>query len=254
MMTIAEAARRLVAAGVPSARHDARVLSRHDHFDELVRRRAAREPLQYIIGSAPFRHLEILVGPGAFIPRPETELLAGWVIDRLRGQNAPVVIDLCSGPGTIALAVADELPGARVHAVEVDPVAAQWAKRNIDASGLPVSLHVTDICAAPPELGGTADAVVANPPYLIKGTVDQPEVRDFEPEVALYDTGDGLDVIRTVVVAARQLLRNGGLVAIEHGDDQGPAVAQLLRASGFSNVEDHRDLAGRDRFSTGSFQ
>src|SRR3954452_4458923 len=119
-MTVAQAAETLRRAGVPSAEHDARLLAKHDNFDELVARRAAREPLQYIVGSAPFRHLDILVGPGAFIPRPETELVAGWVIDNVKTLEAPVVVDLCAGPGTIALAVAQDVPVARVHAVEVD--------------------------------------------------------------------------------------------------------------------------------------
>src|SRR6059036_929125 len=116
-MTVAQAAETLRRAGVPSAEHDARLLAKRDNFDELVARRAAREPLQYIVGSAPFRYLDILVGPGAFIPRPETELVAGWVVDVAKTLDEPVVIDLCSGPGTIALAIAHEVPGARVHAV-----------------------------------------------------------------------------------------------------------------------------------------
>ena len=156
MTTIADAATRLAQAGVPSARHDAEALACHvlgvpshelprtdlgPQYDVLVERRAAREPLQYIVGSSAFRRLEVLVGPGAFVPRPETELLAGWVIDALRQRGAPVVVDLCAGPGTIALAVAQELPGAQVHAVESDPAAAAWAQRNIEATGLPVLMH-----------------------------------------------------------------------------------------------------------------
>src|SRR4051794_2681566 len=123
-MTVAEATETLRRAGVPSPEHDARVLAQHDNFDELVARRATREPLQYIVGSAPFRHLDILVGPGAFIPRPETEVVAGWVIDAISAHDAPVVVDLCTGPGTIALAVAQEVPHARVFAIEVDEASA----------------------------------------------------------------------------------------------------------------------------------
>jgi release factor glutamine methyltransferase len=250
-MTVTQAVETLRRAGVPSPEHDARALAQHEDFAELVARRAAREPLQYIVGSAPFRYLDILVGPGAFIPRPETELLVGWVIDTARALDRPVVVDLCAGPGTIALAVAHEVPAARVHAVEVAASAAVWARRNIDATALPVSLHVADIRDAVPELHGTVDVVVANPPYLVKGSVDQPEVRDHEPEIALYDEGDGLCVIRDVVVAANRLLRPGGVVAIEHGDDQGAEVTAYLRSSSYAEVTDHRDLTGRDRFATG---
>ena len=250
-MTINEATRLLAHAGVPSPEHDARVLSHFDDFDERVRRRAAREPLQYIVGSAPFRHLDVLVGPGAFIPRPETELLAGWVIDALKPLDAPVVVDLCTGPGTIALAIAQEVPHAQVYAVELDEAAAAWARRNIDATGLTVHLEVAEMTRALPSLNGTVTAVVANPPYIVRGTIDQPEVRDFEPAIALYDEGDGLGTIRDVVVAANRLLRLGGLVAIEHGDDQALEVARYLEASGYLEVEDHRDLNGRDRYATG---
>jgi release factor glutamine methyltransferase len=268
---IGDAALALADAGVDSARHDAEMLaafalgvdrahlSRSAMFDgaqfELFRsvviRRAAREPLQYIVGTAPFRHLDVLVGPGAFVPRPETELVAGWVIDALREQRKPAVVDLCAGPGPIALSIAHEVPGAQVYAVEVDPAAASWARRNIEATGLTVTLEVADIVDAVPALNGTCDAVVANPPYLLRGSVEQPEARDFEPEIALYDEGDGLAVIRSVVTTARRLLRPHGVLAIEHGDEQAAAVTEHLVTSGFVDVEDHRDLAGRDRFATG---
>lgn len=251
-MTVSEATAVLARAGVPNAAHDARVLARHADFEALVARRAEREPLQYILGRAPFRHLEVLVGPGAFIPRPETELLAGWVIDAVREHVRPRVVDLCSGPGTIALAVALELPQADVHAVEIDAVAAEWAHCNVEATGLPVTLHTSSVADALPDHNSRVDAVVANPPYIVRGSIDQPEVRDFEPAVALYDdSADGLAVIRAVIATARRLLRSGGLVAVEHGDDQGAEVAKHLHANGFVDVEDHRDLTGRDRFVTG---
>src|SRR3954464_9257331 len=180
-MTLPEAEKVLTGAGVPSARHDAEALAchlldvrRHElpsadlgaGYDALVTRRAAREPLQYIVGSAPFRHLDVLVGPGAFIPRPETELLAGWVIDLVKAQEAPVVVDLCTGPGTIALSIAQEVPQARVYAVELTEVAAGWARRNIDATGVAVHLETSELADALSGLDGTATAVVANPPYI----------------------------------------------------------------------------------------
>ncbi|MFL6241274.1 MAG: peptide chain release factor N(5)-glutamine methyltransferase [Actinomycetes bacterium] len=267
---IGDAAAALAEAGVDSAQHEAEVLAAHvlgvgrselasapmftgqqfETFSALVRRRTTREPLQYLVGSAPFRHLDVLVGPGAFIPRPETELVAGWAIDTARTIDAPVVVDLCSGPGTIALAIAQEAPNARVHAVEIDADAAAWAARNIAATGLQVQLHVADVVDALTSLNGDVDVVVANPPYLTRGTIDQPEVRDFEPDIALYD-GEGLGVIDAVVHVATRLLRPRGHVVVEHGDDQGGAVTGLLAAAGFTDVADHRDLTGRDRFSTG---
>lgn len=266
MITIADAAQRLADAGVASPRHDAEALAAHllgvpayelprtdlgPGYDGLVARREAREPLQYIVGTAAFRRLELLVGPGAFVPRPETELVAGWLIEHLESLTEPVVVDLCAGPGTIALAVASEVPAARVHAVEADTAAADWARRNIAATGLPVVLCEAEVDAALHDLDGSVDAVVANPPYLVRELTLDPEVRDHEPDVALFAEGDGLGVIRRVVETASRLLRPGGLLAVEHADDQGAVVPALLTAVGFVDVEDHRDLAGRDRFATG---
>ncbi len=251
MMTVAEAAAVLARAGVPNPDYDARVLSKYDDFDERIHRRAAREPLQYIVGSAPFRYLDVLVGPVAFIPRPETELLAGWVIDAAKALDRPVVVDLCCGPGTIALSMAHEVPGAQVYAVELDEAAAAWAQRNIEVLGLTVTLAVADMRDAFHDLDGSVDAVVCNPPYVVRGTIDQPEVADHEPAVALYDGGDGLAVIRTVVDVAARLLRPGGLLAVEHGDTQGSDVVQQFNTAGFVDVADHKDLTGRDRFTTG---
>ncbi|MDX6287518.1 MAG: release factor glutamine methyltransferase [Frankiales bacterium] len=267
MSTVAAAAQRLADAGVPSARHDAEALAayllgvqRHAlprgdlgaDYDELVARRAAREPLQYIVGTAPFRQLELLVGPGVYVPRPETELVAGWIIDALVGVPAPLVVDLCTGPGTIALGVADEVAGARVHAVELDPNAIAWARKNVAHTGLDVMLHHADAAHALRELDGTVDAVVSNPPYV--PVEDQhrldPEVRDHEPSRALYADDDGLAIVSSVVMTAKRLLRPGGVIAIEHSADQGAAVPAIVQAAGFVDVLDHRDLAGRDRFTT----
>jgi release factor glutamine methyltransferase len=268
---IGDAALALSAAGVESAQHDAEVLAAHalgvdradlaraamfsgpqfELFRSLVIRRANREPLQYIVGKAAFRRLDVLVGPGAFVPRPETELVAGWVIDAVQAYDGPVVVDLCTGPGTIALAVAQEVPGARVYAADIDLAAVTWTQRNIAASALPITVEVADVSAAFPELDGTVDAVVSNPPYLVRGTIAQPEVADHDPEIALYAEDDGLAVIRQVVATAERLLRAGGVLAVEHGDDQGDVVAALVQERGFVDVHDHRDLTGRDRFTTG---
>jgi release factor glutamine methyltransferase len=268
---IDDAARALQDAGVESAHHDAEVLAAHalgvdrsklatagvfsggqfDAFRTLIMRRAKREPLQYILGSATFRRVDLFVGPGAFVPRPETEVVAGWVIDQYVGHGAPVIVDLCAGPGTMALALVQEIPNATVHAVEMDATAAEWAKRNIEATGLDLTLHVADVADCLADLDATVDVVVANPPYLVRGTVDQPEVVDHEPEIALYAGDDGIAVIRQVVATAHRLLRAGGTLAVEHGDTQGSVVPALLRAHGFTEVNDHQDLTGRDRFTTG---
>jgi release factor glutamine methyltransferase len=268
---IDDAARALQDAGVESAHHDAEALAAHalgvdrsnlakagvfsgaqfELFRTLILRRAKREPLQYILGTATFRRVDVLVGPGAFVPRPETEVVAGWVIDRYLRHGAPVIVDLCAGPGTMALALAQEMPNARVHAVEVDVAAADWAKRNIEATGLDVTLHVTDVADCLTDLDASVDVVAANPPYLVRGTVDQPEVVDHEPEIALYAGDGGVAVIRQVVATAHRLLRPGGTLVVEHGDTQGSVVPALLREQGFTEVHDHQDLTGRDRFTTG---
>src|SRR5690606_30174550 len=140
---------------------------RRDRYRALVERRATREPLQHLLGAAAFRTVELAVGPGVFVPRPETEVVAGWAIDRLLARPpgpSPVVVDLCTGSGAIALAVATEVPGAEVYAVELDPDAAVWAERNLSGSG--VRLEVGDATTAYPELAGTVDAITVNPPYI----------------------------------------------------------------------------------------
>ncbi len=267
-----DAARRLAAAGVPSPRHDAEQLAahllgvprvrllQHDTIDEagyeqLVARRQRREPLQHILGWAPFRHLELAVGPGVVVPRPETEGVAGWAIDRARevsaGGRSPLVVDLCTGSGAIALAVATEVPGSVVHAVELSASALGWARRNL--AGSPVRLHEGDAAVALPELDGTVDGVVSHPPYVpADGQVRDPEVLEHDPAEALWGGGpDGLDVLRDVVSAAGRLLREGGWLVVEHADVQGRAVpAVVATAGGWTDVVDHPDLAGRDRFCT----
>lgn len=269
---VGDAALALESAGVPSPRHDAEELAAWSlgiprsrlrmvealeaealaRFRDVVARREAREPLQHIIGTAPFRYVELAVGPGVFIPRPETEVVAGWAIDRAREvAGKPVVVDLCTGSGAIALAVADEVPHAVVHAVELSPEALVWARRNLASSR--VVLHAGDARLALPELVGAVDVVVSNPPYIpADGRVREPEVLAYDPAVALWGLGpDGLEVLRGVARRAYELLRPGGVFVVEHADVQGAAVVDLLREQGgWTEVADHPDLAGRDRFAT----
>jgi release factor glutamine methyltransferase len=222
-------------------------------FAALVERRAARVPLQHLTGSAAFRHVDLAVGPGVFVPRPETELLAGWAIERASAVSgrAPVVVDLCTGSGAIALSVATELPGADVHAVELDPGAVRWAERNLAGTG--VDLRQGDMAEAFPDLDGTVDVVVCNPPYIPLTAYDgvAPEARDHDPELALWSGEDGLDAIRVLERVGARLLRPGGHLGCEHADLQGEAAPQVFVAGGrWSDVRDHRDLAGRPRYLT----
>ena len=275
------ATRVLAEAGVPSPEHDAWALLEHasglrrsqlvarptecpgdlagvDEFETYVGRRAAREPLQHITGRAYFRHLTLVVGPGVFVPRPETELVAGAAIEAARAVEraggrsgrGPVVVDLGTGSGAIALAIVDELPGAKVHAVEADPAAYEWAARN--CAGTSVRLRSGDMAGAFTELDGMVDVVVSNPPYIPLGAhIRDVEVADHDPALALWSGADGLDAIRVVEEVAARLLRPGGSAVVEHADLQGRSAPDVFRATGrWSGTEDHRDLAGRDRYLT----
>ena len=268
---VAEAARRLTAAGVPSARHDAEELAalslgiercelwRCDavgpSFGALVERRVAREPLQHITGRAHFRHVTLAVGPGVFVPRPETELVAEAAIGAARAVaaetgRAPVVVDLGTGSGAIIASLVNEVPGVRVHAVELDPAAHSWAERNLAGTG--VDLRRGDMAEAFADLDGQVDVVVSNPPYIPLGAhIRDPEVAAHDPGVALWSGEDGLDAVRVVATVAVRLLRPGGLVVVEHADVQGDAAPAVLAATpGLIDAADHRDLAGRDRYAT----
>jgi release factor glutamine methyltransferase len=266
------ASARLGEAGVESPSHDAAALLAHvlgtsrtqlglvgevddavrSSFEELVGRRAAREPLQHLIGSAAFRYVELAVGPGVFVPRPETELLAGWAVDRARERDGAVVVDLCTGSGAIALAVATEAPDADVHAVERETDAVAWAQRNLARTG--VDLRQGDMADAFPDLDGQVDVVVCNPPYIPHEAWESvaPEARDHDPHAALFAAGDdGLDAIRVAEQVAARLLRPGGWVGVEHADVQGETAPQVFAGtSRWADVRDHRDLAGRPRFVT----
>jgi release factor glutamine methyltransferase len=279
---IALATARLAEAGVESPRADAELIAAHlhgvgrgelhlvtdDKFDprywDEIARREAREPLQHITGLAYFRYLDLEVGPGVFVPRPETEVMTGWVIDALAALDVaePVVADLGTGSGAIALAVAQEVPRARVHAVEADPLARQWAERNVArvAAAAPhtagrVTLHGGDFAGALAGLAGSVDLVVSNPPYIPSGSWLPPEVAEYDPATALWGGGDdGLDAVRVVEGVARELLVPGGLVAVEHGFQQGPAVYWIFAEErGWRETRNHQDLAGLDRFVTATW-
>ncbi|SFL52073.1 release factor glutamine methyltransferase [Geodermatophilus ruber] len=226
-------------------------------FAALVGQRADRVPLQHLTGRAAFRHLELSVGPGVFVPRPETEQLAGWALDRLAATDAPVVVDLGAGSGAIALSVAHEHPAARVTAVERDISAIEWTRHNAAvraaAGDTPVEVISGDMTDPHllRELDGAVDVVVSNPPYVPDGAVVPREVADHDPPLALWGGPDGLDVVRGLLVTAARLLRPGGWLGIEHADQQGSAVPALVRAhGGFTDVADHPDLAGRPRYTT----
>ncbi|MEE6257711.1 N5-glutamine methyltransferase family protein [Plantactinospora sonchi] len=339
-VAVAEAASALAEAGVEPARVEAELLVGYvvgvsraalvladplspeqlDRLRELVARRLRREPLQYLLGTAAFRYLELAVGPGVFVPRPETELLAGWGVEQARAvsppepggadepgvpggpvgagelgvpggpvgagelggrggpppprgggggphpgrappppppTSGPVVVDLCSGSGAIALAIAGEVPGARVVAVERSAAALAWLNRNADdrarAGDPPIEVVEGDVAdpALLPELTGRVDVLLCNPPYVPDGTVVGPEVAGHDPAEAVFGGPDGLVVIRQVVATAARLLRVGGVLGIEHDDTHGEAVPALLRTDGrFIDVLDHADLVGRPRYVT----
>jgi release factor glutamine methyltransferase len=220
----------------------------------LLERRCAREPLQHILGVAAFRTIELAVGPGVFVPRPETETLAQLAIDAALAVPAPSprVVDLCTGSGAVALAIGTEVPQAEVAAVELSPEAFTWARGNRDRLGLEnVRMVFADLADALPEWDGTVDVVVSNPPYIPSAAVPRdPEVRLFDPELALYGGEDGLDVVRSLSQRALRLLRPGGFLVIEHGELQGAAIRDLLTADGWGSAATHRDLVGRDRYTS----
>ncbi|MEJ5919485.1 peptide chain release factor N(5)-glutamine methyltransferase [Corynebacterium sp. H78] len=292
---------RLAASGCASPRTDAEqlmchvsgrsrfdlLLSRRDVLTDddpliqqlpvLVARREAREPLQHILGTAPMCALELDVGPGVFIPRPETELLAEWVVGEARrisaaqkkaasGAEGSVgklrIVDLCTGSGALALAIADAVPDAEIFAVELDERALVWTKRNLDKCqklwhdrGEPVrDIEIRQGDATDPDvladIAGTVDIVVSNPPYVPDSTEVSPEVH-ADPRHAVFGGSDGLDVIRLMMNVVRGLLRRGGVIGIEHDDDSRIDIADVFGNDGeWEWVLCHQDLAGRDRFTT----
>lgn len=288
---MADGQRRLAAAGVPSPDTDAILLAAYvkgvprgrlllqdrmdsqerTAYERLLTRRMARVPLQHLIGAAAFRNLELAVGPGVFIPRPETELVAQAGIDALRAlpPEERRAVDLCTGSGAVAFSLATEAAPAHVTAVEIDEAAVMWTRRNadalrdeIEAAGSRVEVVQADArtCAADGGplalLRGSIAVVTMNPPYVPSGaSVRDPEVRDHDPALALYGGLDGLDIIRGAVDTAAALLQPGGLVVIEHSDEQGDeaeeGVPAVLAEDGrWRDIVDHRDLARKPRFTT----
>ncbi len=284
------AAARLARAGIDTARHDAKLLlaesagrslsdvdkavlmddafsqfapspEARGAFESMLARREAREPLQHIVGHAPFRYLELEVGPGVFVPRPETELVVQEAIDWItaHGLYSPRVVDLCAGSGAIGLAIATEVPGAQVWAVELDTQAAQWTRRNMHKVGerfpdlvanyrLEVADATCPVTLA--TLDGTADVVISNPPYIpLTNVPQQPEVRDFDPDTALYGgSADGMMIPERIIVRAAALVRTGGLFVMEHDITQGDRTVAFARANGFTEARTHTDLTGRPRY------
>jgi release factor glutamine methyltransferase len=273
-----DAVARLARAGVPDPDVDAELLAAHvlevgrggvqaaiirgdamdaaaaARFDVLVARRATREPLQHITGAAPFRHLELRVGPGVFVPRPETEIVAQLAIDALQAaaSASPVAVDLGTGSGAIALALATEVPHARVFAAENSVDAFIWTRENFDRTGADnATLAFVDLEHAFPELDGTVSVVVSNPPYVPDAAIPRdPEVRLFDPPAALYGGEDGLDVVRVLSGVGLRLAHPGGVIVIEHGEWQGEAIRAILAADGWRAAATHPDLTLRDRATT----
>ncbi len=262
-------------AGIESAAADAEILLAHllnisrgelqakaftdaefsetESYTNLVAKRAQRIPLQHLTGVAHFRRLTLKVGPGVFVPRPETEVVTQLAVDALRavGNESPIAVDLATGSGAIALSLAVEVPNAKVFAIELSEDALEYTRVNFAELAPEAVLVQGDLVDAFPELNGTVDVLVSNPPYIPDEMIPiYPEVHLHDPSLALYGGADGLDVVRNVDSAAKRLLRSGGTLIIEHADMQGEAVRELLLASGWIQVRTHKDLVGRDRATT----
>ncbi|GAA1669776.1 peptide chain release factor N(5)-glutamine methyltransferase [Microbacterium lacus] len=272
------AAARLGAAGVNDAQVDAELLAAHVRgtgrgaiqaaavrgdaltaeeaagLEDLVARRATRVPLQHLTGSAPFRHLELRVGPGVFVPRPETEMVAQLAIDALSAaaSPSPIAVDLGTGSGAIALSMATEVPHAQVFAAENSVDAFVWTTENFaHVAAQNARLAFIDLERAFPELDGRVSVVASNPPYVPDEAIPRdPEVRFFDPPEALYGGPDGLDVVRVLSRTGLRLAHPGGTIVIEHGEWQGAAVRDLLTADGWRAASTHPDLTMRDRATT----
>lgn len=277
-VAIESATKRFEEAGIESAQADAEILasfvlginrgellskaitdesfSEEDSlkFEELVAKRAERFPLQHLTGFAYFRQLELKVGLGVFVPRFETEVVTQLAVDALKAipSQEPIAVDLATGSGAIALALATEVPNAKVYAVEISEDALEYTRANFARYAPSAELRQGDLADAFQDLNGQVDVLISNPPYIPDEMIPiYPEVHLHDPSLALYGGSDGLDLIRTVDASARRLLRPGGSLIIEHADMQGKAVQELLLASGWRNVATHKDLAGRDRATTG---
>lgn len=282
-VAISKAASLLIEANVSSPQVDAEILLAHVleversqlvsvtqisekqlfDFENLVARRANRVPLQHLTGVAYFRHLELAVGPGVFVPRPETELLVEAAVKHLKNVGSPrIAVDLCSGSGAIALSLALEVPGTTVHAVEVSDDAFKWLTHNVvdHAAKLEeVESHVVVHHGNAGdrtlliEISNQVDALVSNPPYIPSEMIPRdPEARDHDPAIALFSGADGLDVAREVVAVAADLLKPGGFIGIEHADVQGESMPALLEvmADTWDDIKDNLDYNNLPRFTT----
>ncbi|NMM93701.1 peptide chain release factor N(5)-glutamine methyltransferase [Bifidobacterium oedipodis] len=281
---IRQAAARLRAAGVDTPEHDTKLLAAeacgialHDidkamlmgddlnidaaRFASMLERRIKREPLQYIVGHAPFRYLDLSVGPGVFIPRPETETVVQAGLDWLATQHidSPRVVDLCAGSGAIGLSVVTEVPGSHVWAVEVSAATAEWTRRNMMQAAqshccVTSNYHLEIADATSPytlaPLDGTIDMVITNPPYVPQSAIpEQPEVRDWDPELALYGgSADGTLIPERIIERAFGLLKSGGLLVMEHDVTQGDRLVAYAQHAGFVNAATGKDWTGRDRY------
>ena len=281
---------RLKNAGVPSPRVDAELLvafslgiernrtglvreiddDQYREIEKLVEKRVRRIPLQHILGEQGFRRLVLEVGPGVFIPRPETELLVESTVRYLKDkkQDRNIVIDLCAGSGAIALALATEVGNSDVYAVEKSLDAFSYLTKNVAANQdlmkttnskfVALNASILEPITEFEKLNGIVDALVSNPPYIPNKMIPrEPEVKNHEPEMALFGGKDGLDFVRVVIKLAQDLLKPGGFIAIEHADVQGSTVEEtgvpylLLESKSFTKVEDRRDLNGLARYTVG---
>lgn len=273
---VREATEQLRTGGVPSPENDARLLLAHvlgerthpwwhrtavspeqaEEFRRLIAQRAARVPLQHLTGTAHFGRIELHVGPGVFIPRPETETMLVWAESALadrrgKSETPQIAVDLCTGSGAIAKSLALASPGTEIWAVELALDALPWAERNLAGTG--VRLVAADMADALPELNGRVDLVVANPPYVPLDAYDSValEARDHDPALALFSGADGLDAIRVLTSVAARLLRPGGLLGFEHAEVQSASAQQIVVDSRcFDVVRDNLDLTGRPRYVT----
>lgn len=263
------AATALAKAGVAAPRVDAELLAAHatgtdrgrlgfveaepgfaEQYGELVARRAQRVPLQHLVGTAPFGPVDVCVGPGVFIPRPETEALLEWALAQ-RLPDAPVIVDLCTGSGALALALSRHRPGSRIIAVDDSESALEYARRNL--ANTPVEIVNADVTEPGllPELGGSVDLLVANPPYIPDGAQLEPEVAEHDPAHALFGGQDGMRVIDAIAELAARWLRGDGLIAVEHDETTSERTVECFRRTErFEDITARRDLVGRPRFVT----
>jgi release factor glutamine methyltransferase len=267
---IDSAAALLAEAGIDSARYDAEQLAAHlagtdrgrltllelpgseffGRYRDMVAARSRRVPLQHLIGTAAFGPVVVHVGPGVFIPRPETEAVFAWATAQ-RLDARPVIVDLCTGSGALAVALEQHRPAARVIGIDDSDAALEYARRNTE--GTTIELVHADITSPGllPELDGRVDLVVANPPYVPDHVILEPEVARHDPPHAVFGGPDGMAVIDAVVRLARRWLRAGGLFAVEHDDTTSSQTVELVESTGvFEDIQARHDLAGRPRFVT----